>query len=544
MESRSTIPAAGAGASTHGPAADPREPSSRASARARLDPRTWPIEVLAGLPPTLIGLALYVRTLMPGLGVWDTAEFQAIGPVLGVAHPTGYPTYTLLAWLASVVLQPFGDEALRANLLSALLVAAAAGLVSATVTMLTRRVIAGLAAGVGLALAEQAWRVALFADPHALHLFFVALLLFLLVGWMRRVTEGRRADSWLLIAAVVFGLSMGNHALTALLAPAIAIFVFAVSPGLLRRPRFVAACAAAAILTTVEVYAYLPIRAAMDPPLNYANPSTWEGFSYVVLGQQFQGSFGNLPPMGEVMAVITEWNWQQLGLLALAAPVGAAMLLLRRPALVLLLLLSFAATWWFSIGYVNAALERYYLGPLAMVALLGGLAVAGLIDIAFQLGRRYSELSAPRSSAWVFGAVGLLFIGTALLGAPDTMRAVDQSGNTDGRRWVDSVMPRLEQDAVVVSWWSFSTPMWYAQFVEGQRPDVFVVDDRTMLDLELGQAHDVIDRYLGERPVYLIRLDGDLPFYRERYELEVVEGVLPMWGGTVHRVVGPSGRAE
>ena len=43
-----------------------------------------------------------------------SAEFQAIGPVLGIAHPTGYPAYTLLAWLASVVLQPFGNEALRA----------------------------------------------------------------------------------------------------------------------------------------------------------------------------------------------------------------------------------------------------------------------------------------------------------------------------------------------------------------------------------------------------------------------------------------------
>lgn len=544
MESRATVPAAGAEARPEESPANPRPVVRRANARGRLDPRTWPSELVAALPPALIGLALYVRTLMPGLGVWDTAEFQAIGPVLGVAHPTGYPTYTLLAWLASVVLQPFGDEALRANLLSALLVAAAAGLVAATVTMLTRRVVAGLAAGIGLAIAEQVWRVALSADPHALHLFFVALLLFLLVGWMRRVTEGRRADNWLLIAAVVFGLSLGNHALTALLAPGIAIFVFAVSPALLRRPRFVAACAAAAILTTIEVYAYLPIRAAMDPPLNYANPSTWEGFSYVVLGQQFQGSFGNLPPMGEVMTVIAEWNWEQVGLLALAAPVGAAMLLFRRPALLLLLLASFGATWWFSIGYVNAALERYYLGPLAIVAVLGGLAVAGLIDIAFHIGRRQPELSALRSPAWVLGAFAVLFIGTALIGAPDTLRAVDQSGNDGGRRWVDSVMPRLEQDAVVVSWWSFSTPMWYAQFVEGQRPDVFVVDDRTMLDLELGQAHDVIDSYLGQRPVYLIRLDGDLPFYQERYELEPVADVLPMWGGTVHRVLGPSDRAE
>jgi hypothetical protein len=40
------------------------------------------------------------------VGTWDTAEFQAIGPVLGIAHPTGYHTNTQLAWAASVVLQP------------------------------------------------------------------------------------------------------------------------------------------------------------------------------------------------------------------------------------------------------------------------------------------------------------------------------------------------------------------------------------------------------------------------------------------------------
>ena len=84
-------------------------------------------------------VVLYVRTLLPDVGTWDTAEFQAIGPVLGIAHPTGYPTYTLLAWLASVVLQPFGNEAYRADLLSALLVAGAAALLSVRVVQATRR---------------------------------------------------------------------------------------------------------------------------------------------------------------------------------------------------------------------------------------------------------------------------------------------------------------------------------------------------------------------------------------------------------------------
>ena len=65
---------------------------------------------------------------MPGVGFWDTAEFQTVPPILGTAHPTGYPTYVLLGWLASVVLTPFGEAAFRMNLLSAILVGVACGI--------------------------------------------------------------------------------------------------------------------------------------------------------------------------------------------------------------------------------------------------------------------------------------------------------------------------------------------------------------------------------------------------------------------------------
>ena len=57
--------------------------------------------------------------LMPGVAFWDTAELQAVAPLLGTAHPTGFPTYVLLGWLASVLLQPFGEPAFRMNLFAA-----------------------------------------------------------------------------------------------------------------------------------------------------------------------------------------------------------------------------------------------------------------------------------------------------------------------------------------------------------------------------------------------------------------------------------------
>ena len=65
-------------------------------------------------------------TLAPTVLAGDGGEFQFVPYLLGVAHPTGYPLYTLLGWLWSHLL-PVGDVAYRMNLFSALLGGAGGG---------------------------------------------------------------------------------------------------------------------------------------------------------------------------------------------------------------------------------------------------------------------------------------------------------------------------------------------------------------------------------------------------------------------------------
>ena len=94
----------------------------------------------------------------------------------------------------------------------------------------------------------------------------------------------------------------------------------------------------------------------------------------------------------------------------------------------------------------------------------------------------------------------------------------------------------MAPDAVIVSWWSYSTPLWYAQHVEGRRPDVVIIDDRTRLDQELGGLTDVIDANLPSRPVYVIRTDpSEIDALAARYELEFLDGVD---AGMLTRVIG------
>ncbi|HUR15943.1 MAG TPA: DUF2723 domain-containing protein [Candidatus Limnocylindrales bacterium] len=490
-------------------------------------------ELLAAALVAAPALVLYGRTLMPDVGFWDTAEFQAIGPVLGIAHPTGYPAFTMLAWVASIVFQPLGNEAFRANLLNAFLAAAAVGVVAAVVTRLTGRLAVGVATGLVFALSAETWAIGLRADPHALHLLLAAVLVYLLVVWHDRVRMAQRADRWLLAAAVTFGIALGNHGLTFLLAPGIAVFVLAAYPQILRRPKLIAACAGGLALTTVLIYLYLPLRSAMNPALDYADPQTWEGFRYLVFAEQFRGTFRAFPTMAEAFRTIGAETLSQLGLFAILAPAGVLLAAWRRPTLVLLLGLWFLVNWVFALGYLNADIGRYYLVPVLAAAILGGIGLGAIVEgVERVVSRR--RMAEGRLLTVATGVILAIICVTPTLAAlPGRYRIVDGSRDLAARTWLDAVSHALEPHAVVVSWWSYSTTLWYGQYVEGTRPDISVVDDSTIVQQHLGDVNAVIDSYLGVRPVYLIRLSSDLPNYEQRYTLTSVPGIV---GGPVYRV--------
>ena len=329
--------------------------------------------ILRAGPPLVVAFLALIATraaMLPGLAFWDTAELQAVGPLMGTAHPAGFPTYALVGWLASVVLQPVGEPAFRMNLLAGLCVAAAAGITVDLVRALTRSTLLGVAVGLGLALTPVVWSIGTHAEAHALHLVFVALLLRLLVAWERRASGGRpgAADRYLVTAAVVVGLSVGNHSLTLLLVPPVVLFVRLVYPRVWEDRRLVLLCVGAFIATVVLVYLELPLRAGpFRAPLVYGRPETWDGFWYVVLGEQFRANVVN--PLGDLPAklgTLVDRTVVQFGPLALLLPFGFAATVLRHRPFAALTGLAVVITCFFAASYENADIGRYYLGPVLM----------------------------------------------------------------------------------------------------------------------------------------------------------------------------------
>lgn len=471
----------------------------------------------------LLALALYRTTLLPGVWWWDTGEFQTVGPLLGTAHPTGYPSYVILGWLASIVLAPAGEPAIRMNLLSAILVAAAVAGTAAIGRILTGWGWLGLVVGVGLALTPGVWAISTAADPHALQLGLVVAIVLVLLRWEAAVRAGTpTTDRLLFIAAALTGIAAGNHGLTALLAPWIAAFVLVVDPGLLRRPRRLGGCLALAVGVALAVYLELPLRAGLlRAPLVYGHPERLGGFLEIVTGAQFAGAFRSpfedpARTIGRIAAVAGD----EFGPLAVLLPMAAVATLLRRPSFAVLSLPAALATALFAAGYENAEIGRYYLGPVVLgwcwLAILGGVAVDRLAGLVATPGRGLAAGIGP-------AIVTAVLLGPVAGAAPATRTAVDRSSDTSAARWLDAVLPAFAPNAVVLSWWSASTPLWYAQLVEGRRSDLWIVDDRTRLDLDLGEVTDVIDANLPRRPVYVIRVRPDeLAALGAAYELEPI----------------------
>jgi hypothetical protein len=364
-----------------------------------------------------------------------------------------------------------------------------------------------------------------------------------------RTVVGRRlarpGDRWLLAAAIVYGVGIANHTLMLLLAPGIGLFIVATKPEILRRPRLIVGLATALFATAGLLYLELPLRAGLlRAPLVYGHPERLDGFLYVVLAQQFFGALTQpFDDLGGKVAALAQLGYDQLGLLVFIVPIAFLATVKRQPRYALLTGVTFLITVWFAASYVNADINRYYLGPAVMVlswlAILAAVVVELIADLlgAEVLDAPRGVMMSPRRVAW-FGTAGPaafvleIAVCAALLvptiqALPDRARAEDLSTQTYASDWAHQAMSVFAPNAVILSWWSYSTTLWYAQIIEGMRPDVWIVDDRTLLDDKLGDVTDVIDAQLGKRPVYAVRLTDDPDLATIRANYDVVEFIMP-----------------
>jgi Protein of unknown function (DUF2723) len=426
--------------------------------------------LLAGLGVFALVLVLYLKTLAPTVlylqdpELLDAVMLQMQVSVLGIAHPTGYPTYLMLTHLFTHL--PFGDPAYRVNLGSAFYAALAVVAVYAAGLLLGRRIVAAATGALVFGLGTALWSQAVIAEVYTLNALLVSVTIVVLLLWREY-----RQDRYLLLSAFLVGLCLTNHLTSGLLLPAGLLLVALVDWRRLVDFRLVLGGAGLFVLGLIP-YLYLPIRAAMDPPMEANNPTDFGRFWYVISGGNLTGSFFSFGPSELPGRMVFYWEHlldNMPFLVVMVVLPGAVVLLLRDRAVGIFLGFLFFGWLFHAVENDIPDIDLYFIPTYLVLSLW---AAAGIGTLLAEVETLVSV--SPRvSKGAILGVLSAMLLVLPLLGVSETYAKNDMSGVYRGRQEIEAVADNAAPNATILH---HRSGMWYMVLVEKRRRDLTIVD--------------------------------------------------------------------
>jgi len=471
---------------------------------------------------------LYAITAAPSVATQfdDSLEFQVVLPTLGIAHPSGYPLYTLAGKLFTGLL-PLRDAAGRANLFSALLAAAAVGVLYRVARTVAGSRAAAIVTTVVFAISPTWWSQATIAEVYALHGLLAVTFVYLLLRWEAvrqsergRVPAVRPSDRLLALAALAAGLGLAHHRMIALFFPAAFVFILWTDPALLRQPRRWLR-PLALLLAPLLLYAYLPIRGQVVSSLDGTYQPTLRGTLDWVLARGYSvfltgNPFGVTRGAGDYVALFL----REMGALtALAAVAGLVTGWRYSPRRSVFLLLALAGQTLFAVNYKVQDVEVFLLPAFMLMAVWAAWGLAPLCDsFAQRAAVSARPLRLPRQARPLLTFLWLLPVALVLLFEPvrAAVREWPQRDRSDEWTVYDlgaDMLDSAEPHGVIVGLGGETTLVRYFRDVLGRRPDLQVV----WADAEDARLAAVAEVRARGAPVYLTR---DLPGAAALYSLD------------------------
>lgn len=404
----------------------------------------------------LVLFALYAASAPRTVALEDDGLFILSSYFLGVEHPPGYPLFTLMGKLATLV--PVGSVAYRVHLLSGLFGGLTAAVLWLCARALMERPLSAYLAALGFGVSPVFWSQALIAEVYTLNTFFVFAVTYL------GLTRGSLAAM-----ALLFGLSLSNHwPLMLLVAPAFAVLLWPRRMEMLRRlPLLLGLCGVGLLpYAWMVVLSWTGRVISFDGPLesmaeiwhfvsragyaevDHSPSATWSDrvrfFGF--LGGQMLLQFALA---GTALAAVgCAVQWREWGART-AAFLTIAFLM---PTAVLLLLLNF--------DYDNLHKHLFHVYPLPAY---------GVAALWMGLGGAWAaqrlRLPAPHAAAAAMALVAAI----AAVGSRSNLL-----GDYDwARRYAQAVLRTLPKDATVfVRGDPDLNPIAYFHMIEGLRPDI------------------------------------------------------------------------
>lgn len=446
----------------------------------------------------LICLVLYLKTLRPTVCFHDCGELQTAICTLGIAHPPGYPTYVVLGKVFTLLL-PIKSVAWRVNFMSAFFSIATLALFFLINKKILRTEVGSFIAALVVAFSNNYWKFSITAEMYSLNDFFMLLFLYFVLFTLK-LNDSEKACKYY-IFFFLLGVAQGNHRSITIISPLLVAYLFFKNPKFFLEHLKQTFLMVFFFVLGISIYLFLPTRASQGPYLNYARPTTWENFKYLVTAKQFSFLMFSVPVkelVTEKLVIFWQLLREQFFVPGIVLSIlGIIWYVYRKKyetlALVLFIFLLNTFVW---LEYGVKDFYRYLNPSFIMV---GFFIAAGIKALLFL----FSSVRKIKTSYFLRGLVMCSLFYFVLFLAKKNYTKVDLSEKKFALEWGTEVMGTLDRDAVIISHWAYSAPLWYLQGCEGLRPDIVVADDRVIIDEGWRSRIETIRRFIDERPVYL-----------------------------------------
>ena len=460
----------------------------------------------------VVGVAgmIYAFTLCPTVEFIDSGELALACKNLGIAHPTGYPLYTILGRLAAMLLG--GSLIVKMNLMSLFFSAAAAGVLALTAIELLSannhdfKLIALVSGSVSsfTALTPLWWAQGTTNEVYALNLLLISLFIFCFFKYLKGIDNRR----WLILSSYTLGLAFTNHLSALYLVPGFAVILgWQVWR---KRVRIVTLLRAAAFFSfPLTIYLFLPIRAGFSPFLNwggvddsyflYKHISGWQYRIWMFSDADFGVVAGRLIYSAELL--LKQFGWFGIA----AAIVGLFSVYARHKRFGLFLLLIAIFNLLYASNYQIADIDSYYLPMIMVISIF---MAAGLFFIAGL------ALKSGGSGKAVKISVVVVLLVLPLWNFFDNFFEANRKNRTFARQGaVDLVESMKPEGLAIVENWDFYSPWLYLAFEEQYRPDIVLLDKELMrrswyIDFVRRSYPDIYSRSRTQIELFLDRVES------------------------------------
>jgi Protein O-mannosyl-transferase TMEM260-like len=446
---------------------------------------------------------IYLFTLAPSVVEIDSGELATVQITLGIAHPTGYPLFTMVGHIFSLLPLPF-SKIYQMNLLAAIWCALAVWLfvitakfilyqinfsiiksvplktsakkkkkteaakVSKEVISENIKILVSVAGGLFLAFNRTFWMQSTSVEVYSMQLFLISLAIyFLLKSYFYKPKENERfyKSSWMLFA-ISLALCFSNHMTTILILPGAAYLYF--KKFKLNRQSWIQIGWMLLIFIPLLLifYSYLPIRASQNPLMDWGNPTNLERIIRHVSGKQYQvWLFSSTASAEKQLAYFVKElpNEFTLGLIIIF--IGLISAFKYSKTLFTFFIITFLTTVLYSINYDIHDIDSYFL--LAYIS-LSYFALFGTLNLLMNFKIGNHSLAPPLS------LIGIILLGHFYITYPD----VNQRDNYAFDDYTKALINSMDKNSIVLSyqWDYFVSAAYYFQFVKEFRKDVKIVD--------------------------------------------------------------------